>query len=602
MGKEKTAGEKDGFLQNGTQTEAERQQEKVGFVQPEGGWGWVVCFTSMCSNGTVFGSINTFGILFVAMLDQFGGDDIGFKISWVGSVCTGLTFLFCMVASIMSDRFGIRKVAFIGGALAFIGMLSSAFVENLMLYYLTYGVLMGTGFAFVYSPSLVILGHYFKRRMGLVNGLVTFGSAVFTITYALVLPILLEKVGLKYSLLCLSGLIFMLMPYSLTWKPLVRRESNLGALMMSKESVVEHVNDCCRWTREFLNVSIWRNRGYVIWAVANGVSLLGYFVPFTHLVQHTKDNFPDSNGNLLPMFISISSGVSRILFGLLADFQCVSRIHMQQAAFFLLGVTTLCIPFAESFTSLIIICLVMGLCDGLFICLLGPIAFDLVGERGASQAIGFLFGIFSVPMTLGPPLAGLIYDHLHSYRVAFHAAGAPPIIGALLLFLIPRHKERHPAVSEVEEFVAVSCPDIYNSRVLSSSDMKGSMGAVNMTENGGPSRTELIVVSDRDVYDKLRAEGALPEHGDKGEDEVLAEEEEVDTAEENSCLVLNMDVHNEDHKATGDSMASQPTAKEEEGEKGKAEEEEEKKEEEKVEDEIDEERQRLCQLGEKQTV
>ena len=205
--------------------------------------------------------------------------------AWVGSVCTGLTFLMCMVASIVSDRVGIRKVAFIGGALAFVGILSSSFIEQLMLYYVTYGVLLGVGFAFSYAPSLVILGHYFKKRIGLVNGLVTFGSAVFTITYSLVLPILLKAVGLQYTLLCLSGMTCLLMPYALTWKPLIVHQSNLAALTLSTESVVEHINDCYRWTRKFLNVSIWRNRGYVVWAVANGISLFGYFVPFVHLVS-----------------------------------------------------------------------------------------------------------------------------------------------------------------------------------------------------------------------------------------------------------------------------------------------------------------------------
>ena len=117
--------------------------------------------------------------------------------------------------------------------------------------------------------------------------------------------------------------------------------------------------------------------------------------------------FPGSDGNLLPMCISVTSGVSRILFGILADVNCVSRVHMQQVAFILLGISTACIPFASHFEILIVICLVMGLCDGLFICLLGPIAFDLVGEKGASQALGFLFAIFSLPMTVGPPLAGM---------------------------------------------------------------------------------------------------------------------------------------------------------------------------------------------------
>jgi len=41
--------------------------------------------------------------------------------------------------------------------------------------------MFGTGSSFIYSGSLVILGHYFKKRMSLVNGIVTTGSAIFTI-------------------------------------------------------------------------------------------------------------------------------------------------------------------------------------------------------------------------------------------------------------------------------------------------------------------------------------------------------------------------------------------------------------------------------------
>ena len=47
--------------------------------------------------------------------------------------------------------------------------------------YLTYGVMFGAGTSLAYNPSLVILGHYFRRRLGLVNGIVTAGSSVFTI-------------------------------------------------------------------------------------------------------------------------------------------------------------------------------------------------------------------------------------------------------------------------------------------------------------------------------------------------------------------------------------------------------------------------------------
>ena len=54
-------------------------------------------------------------------------------------------------------------------------------LQKLEWLYLTYGVLFGAGASLAYFSSLVILGHYFKRRMSMVNGLVTAGSAVFTI-------------------------------------------------------------------------------------------------------------------------------------------------------------------------------------------------------------------------------------------------------------------------------------------------------------------------------------------------------------------------------------------------------------------------------------
>ena len=60
---------------------------------------------------------------------------------------------------------------------------------------------------------------------------------------------------------------------------------------------------------------------------------------------------------------------------------------------------------------LIVISLCMGLFDGCFISLLGPIAFDICGQKDAAQAIGFLLGMCSIPLTIGPPIAGLIYDH-----------------------------------------------------------------------------------------------------------------------------------------------------------------------------------------------
>ena len=54
---------------------AAEEQDGVSFAAPDGGWGWVVCVTAMLTNGTVTGFLNTLSIIYVAMLEEFGGQE-----------------------------------------------------------------------------------------------------------------------------------------------------------------------------------------------------------------------------------------------------------------------------------------------------------------------------------------------------------------------------------------------------------------------------------------------------------------------------------------------------------------------------------------------
>ena len=67
--------------------------------------------------------------------------------------------------------------------------------------YLTYGIMFGGGSSLTYTPSLVILGHYFKRHMGMVNGFVTTGSSIFTLAMPHILEGLLSSCGVSHGLL-----------------------------------------------------------------------------------------------------------------------------------------------------------------------------------------------------------------------------------------------------------------------------------------------------------------------------------------------------------------------------------------------------------------
>ncbi|XP_062406528.1 monocarboxylate transporter 10 [Sardina pilchardus] len=416
----KENGDSKAITEKVSETVAEKE-----FEPPEGGWGWVVMLAAMWCNGSVFGIQNAFGILFMYLLKEFGSEDdkdLQFKTSWVGSLSMGMIFFCSPIVSVVTDMLGCRITAIGGAAVALVGLLASSFVKSLGPMYFTYGIVFACGCSFAYQPSLVILGHYFKKRLGLVNGIVTAGSSVFTITLPFLLKVLLERVGLQNTLRLLSIFMFLLMLAGFTYRPLLPPTS-------SKKTGLSKV----------FNVNIWKSLGYRIWAFGIPAALYGYFVPYVHLMKHVEERFgPDANKEVLLMCIGITSAVGRLIFGRVADYvPGVNKVYLQVASFLVIGLMSMMIPLCTVFGGLIAVCLLMGLFDGCFICIMAPIAFELVGPQDVSQAIGFLLGMMSVPMTVGPPIAGYLRDRLLSYDVAFYLAGIPPLIGGAMLCLIP---------------------------------------------------------------------------------------------------------------------------------------------------------------------
>ncbi|KAI5607460.1 monocarboxylate transporter 10, partial [Silurus asotus] len=348
--------------------------------------------------------------------------------AWVGSLSMGMIFFCSPIVSVFTDVFGCRITAVTGAAVGLVGLFASSFVTSLGTLYFTYGVVFACGCSFAYQPSLVILGHYFKKRLGLVNGVVTAGSSIFTVSLPPLLSSLLRHLGLQHTLRILSILMFILVLAGFTYKPRLPQRAE------SKKSSFKRI----------CNVRIWRSLSYRIWAFGIPAALYGYFVPYVHLMKHVEERFgADANKEVLLMCLGITSGVGRLIFGRVADYvPGVYKVFLQVASFLVIGVMSMLIPLCNVFGGLIAVCLLMGLFDGCFICIMAPIAFELVGAENVSQAIGFLLGMMSVPMTVGPPIAGFIRDRLDSYDVAFYLAGIPPLIGGAVLCLIPWVEQR----------------------------------------------------------------------------------------------------------------------------------------------------------------
>lgn len=439
-----------------------------GFQPPEGGYGWLVVFASTWCSGSIFGIQNSFGILYVMLQEDMEGPKdkaLEFKTAWVGALAMGMIFFCSPIVSIFTDRIGCRLTSSGGAAVACIGLLSSSFTRSLEVRYFTYGILFGCGSSFAFQPSLVILGHYFRRRLGLVNGIVAGGSCLFTMSLPFIMKTIGKAIGLSHTFQVLSAFMFIQVLLSLTFKPILPRSVGHGG---DKEKGPKR--GCLAAARNYFNLRVFRMKTYRVWAFGIATVVLGYFVPYIHLMKHVELELKETNKDwILLVCIGATSGIGRLASGRIGDsIPGLKKIYLQVVAFMLLGLMSMMIPLCKVFAALVVVCLFLGLCDGFFISIMGPIAFELVGPAQASQAIGFLLGLMAIPMTAGPPIAGLLFDYTGNYNVSFYLAGVPPIVGALVISFVPLIHEREMKRQKIESNKAkmLSSETVINGELL----------------------------------------------------------------------------------------------------------------------------------------
>lgn len=130
---------------------------------------------------------------------------------------------------------------------------------------------------------------------------------------------------------------------------------------------------------------------------------------FAKQVSHVEGlGISPSKAALLIGFMSIASTISRVIFGKFSDHPKVNRLFMTQLAITGFGVTTTLCPVAKDYASLVTIVVFLGLFDGLYVVLIAVVNTDIVGVHKLSAALGSVYGVISITLTVGPPFAGEI--------------------------------------------------------------------------------------------------------------------------------------------------------------------------------------------------
>lgn len=209
-------------VQNGNANKLQMMKEEPPttsvIVPPDGGWGWLVMIASFLCNTVVDGIVFSAGMFQDPIRLDFGVGKA--EVALVCSLLSGFYLLTGPFVSALANRWGFRPVTIIGAVVASVGFALSYYGTSLGYLYVTYGIIGGIGFCFIYVPSVITVGYYFEKWRALATGIALCGSGVGTFVFAPLSAMLIERFGWRGALLAQSAIILSCAIFGCFFRPI----------------------------------------------------------------------------------------------------------------------------------------------------------------------------------------------------------------------------------------------------------------------------------------------------------------------------------------------------------------------------------------------
>ncbi|OXB68120.1 hypothetical protein ASZ78_014581 [Callipepla squamata] len=441
---------------------------------PDGGWGWVVVFGAFISIGFAYAFPKGIAIFYKEIQDFF--DTSYSEIAWVSSIMLATTYGAGPISSILVNRYGSRPVVILGGLLCGIGMVSAAFCTSIVQLYICVGFITGLGLALNLQPSVIIIGRYFLKRRPIANGLAMAGSPVMLCTLAPLNQFLFDNYGWRGSFLILGAILLHCCVAGALFRPISAGKASVktqsieegkevlkvvikDAIEMDSSTNIpkeikteeEEEKGCCEKVNKYLDFSLFKHRGFLIYLIGNVLMFLGFFAPIVFLAPYAKHiGIDEYSAAFLLSILAIVDMFARPITGIVANSKWV-RPRIQYFFSFSIafnGACHLLCPLASGYTGLVVYSIFFGLAFGMVCAMLFETLMDLVGATRFTSAVGLVTIAECCTILLGPPIGGTLIDTFGDYKYMFIKCGAVMVLAGTFLFIMNYYNYRMVAKEE----------------------------------------------------------------------------------------------------------------------------------------------------------
>jgi MFS family permease len=404
-------------------------------------YGWVIVMAAWLAMFVGSAANASFAIFGPELEDEFGWTrgmlSLGFTLNVI------LASIFGLVAGMLVDRIGPRRIVIIGAVIGSLGVALLSQINQPWHFYIFYGVVAAAGLALsYYLPPVATVRRWFMRRAALALSIALTGSGLGIVLLLPGINLIIDAFGwrtayLTLGLIALAGLIIAGMLLKKDPESAGTYPDGIKPDPAELETRADFSARTEQWsTGEAVRTSSW---WFFVGAQLYDVALIGILA---HLIFWAEDMdvSRDTAVTILSLYV-LAAVFSRLLAGYFSDWYMVrfkiSRkpilyfctIGVGLGCFFALGV--------DDATSLLLVCLLIGFCYGTGMTVFPTYLGDLFGVVNIPTLFGvmglFVGGLFA---SIGPVLYGFIHDATDSYDVAFIIAGILCLVSAVSLLLI----------------------------------------------------------------------------------------------------------------------------------------------------------------------
>ena len=383
-------------------------------------YGWFIVWACFFLNLYV-GAVTFFGftVFFEPIQQEFAWSHT--QISLASSLRGFEMGILAPIVGILVDRFGPRKITFVGVAFMSAGLLLLSRIQSLPMFYWAIILLSFGSGGCTSVVSMTAVASWFHKKLGLALGITASGFGAS----GLLIPVIVcmtDHFGWRMTLVLLTmGMLAVGLPAGY----LIRK---------NEKNNIRHKSDLPDSYEKpdipFLNILKLKPFWYI--NIMEISRMMAVSAISTHVMPYlTNLGFERSFAGKIAAAIPVISIVGRFGLGWLSDF--MNKCHVQIINFILLTTGLFIFCFFDFFWAMLFFLCTFPIGLGGSMVLRGSLLSEFFGTASFGKLMGIVFGSAAIGGIAGPTVAGWIFDTTGSYTPAWILIGS--IMGITIILV-----------------------------------------------------------------------------------------------------------------------------------------------------------------------